>query len=127
MLKFLGLASLLFLLSCKKEIEAQGTYSKQSFASQILNKLEINYSRWDDIEFKGSTLQSWRLKNFNFAKTNFTGATIRDSIFDGGSFENCQFKDTYIVDSIFRNCVITKDALKNAILINVKFEECKLL
>lgn len=104
---------------------ASVTIQDANFRQAHLRNFRADYSRWRRVDLRGMVGDELRLKNYSFEEANFSGAKISNSHFTGGDFKNSTFKDAYFIDSEFKDCVLPQNFRKQAILINVKIENCR--
>ncbi len=103
-------------------------------ANMPLNGSEVSLSYVDkkiknfrskDHQLVGLIIRRSIFENFSFRNSNLSGSKIQDSVFNGGDFIGVNFTDAFIADTQFTNCILPLHFKSEAILINVKIQNCR--
>jgi uncharacterized protein YjbI with pentapeptide repeats len=83
------------------------------------------YFRAMESDFRGAQILFSRFENFSFREAQFQGAKISNTIFDGGDFSKVNFENALITDTRFVHSILPTRLVKQATLVNVKFEDVR--
>ena len=90
-----------------------------------LFRCRMLYFRAMESDFRGAQILFSRFENFSFREAQFQGAKISNTIFDGGDFSKVNFENALITDTRFVHSILPTRLVKQATLVNVKFEDVR--